>query len=101
MGPKLKATKDFFVNIDMEYIYPVQAEEKVSLDRFARNIWLKEALNTDSGHSILDQLAALKAYDPAFEYKVFTDNENQLPGFIFTTKEGKKTLAQFGGVIFL
>ena len=72
MRPELKAQKDFFMNIDMDNLAHIEPQEKVGLDRFARN-WLQEALNQDRGDCIVDQLAALKAHDSEFKYRIFTD----------------------------
>ena len=45
-------------------------------------------------------LKQCKLNDPHFEYKIFSDLDNRMTGFIFVTAEGKMLLENYGDIVF-
>ena len=62
--------------------------------------WLKSALNSDGASDIQEMLQQCRLQDAGFCYKVFSDSEKRLTGFMFTTSEGGMLLEKYCDVLF-
>ena len=75
------------MNVDVVTVPEVTEDERISLDRFARD-WMKSAL-AKGEKNVVKLLRSLNEIDSTFSYRIFTDDHHRFTGFMFMTGKGE------------